>query len=84
MDGQIKRSPHIQSILSILPDSPGVYQFLNNEGKVIYVGKARSLKKRVTSYFTGKSENGKTRVLVRNIIDIKHINIIMIIQSIFH
>ncbi|MDH3322154.1 MAG: excinuclease ABC subunit UvrC, partial [Flavobacteriaceae bacterium] len=56
-----------------LPDAPGVYQYYNKEGKIIYVGKAKNLKKRVASYFTKNHENGKTRMLVKKIADIKHI-----------
>ncbi|MEN8186731.1 MAG: excinuclease ABC subunit UvrC [Bacteroidota bacterium] len=56
-----------------LPNSPGVYQYFDKEGKILYVGKAKNLKKRVSSYFTKKFENGKTRVLVKKIVTIKHI-----------
>ncbi len=56
-----------------LPNSPGVYQFYDKEGKILYVGKAKNLRKRVSSYFTKKYENGKTKVLVKKIFDIKHI-----------
>ncbi len=55
-----------------LPDTPGVYLFLDQEGKVIYVGKAKHLRKRVASYFTGKVI-GKTRVLVSRIAAIDHV-----------
>lgn len=54
-----------------MPDSPGVYQYFNQAGVIIYVGKAKSLKKRVNSYFVKNHENGKTAVLVRQITDIK-------------
>ncbi|MEZ5174328.1 MAG: excinuclease ABC subunit UvrC, partial [Bacteroidia bacterium] len=65
---------HIQTILKTLPDKPGVYQYLNNEGTIIYVGKAKSLKKRVSSYFTKEHyDSGKTRVLVSKIADIQTI-----------
>ncbi len=63
----------INLILGNLPDSPGVYQFYDKEAKLIYVGKAKSLKKRVSSYFQDKHLNGKTTVLVKKINDIKFI-----------
>lgn len=67
-------SEHIQSILRVLPDKPGVYQFYDSEGTIIYVGKAKVLKNRVYSYFSKlRFENGKTAVLVRKIVDIKYI-----------
>lgn len=56
-----------------IPSLPGVYQFLNKDGKIIYIGKAKNLKKRVASYFNKKHEHGKTRVMVKNIADIKFI-----------
>ncbi len=56
-----------------LPDQPGVYQYFNKEGKIIYVGKAKNLRKRVSSYFTKQQDNRKTQVLVRQISDIRHI-----------
>ncbi|MDT0606511.1 excinuclease ABC subunit UvrC [Croceitalea rosinachiae] len=59
--------------LSALPSNPGVYQFYDTEGKILYVGKAKNLKKRVSSYFTKNHEYGKTKVLVKKIEDIKHI-----------
>ncbi len=59
--------------LNTLPDSPGVYQFFDNEGKMLYVGKAKNLKKRVSSYFTKTHTNGKTRVMVKKIDNLKHI-----------
>ena len=59
--------------LKTLPDLPGVYQFLNTENEILYVGKAKHLKKRVSSYFTKNHEYGKTRVLVKKIVRIKHI-----------
>jgi excinuclease ABC subunit C len=61
-----------KSILSLLPDKPGIYQFLDSAGTVIYVGKAKNLKKRVTSYFS-KNQSGKTVVLLRKSHDIRHI-----------
>jgi excinuclease ABC subunit C len=56
-----------------LPDSPGVYQYFDRDDKLLYIGKAKNLKKRVASYFTKHHENGKTRVLVKKIAQIKHI-----------
>ena len=56
-----------------LPNNPGVYQFYDKEGKILYVGKAKNLKKRVASYFSKKHEYGKTRVMVKKIKAIKHI-----------
>ena len=61
-----------KSILSLLPDNPGVYQFIDSAGTVIYVGKAKNLKKRVTSYFS-KNQSGKTIVLLKKTFDIRHI-----------
>jgi len=59
-------------ILALLPDKPGVYQFLDGNGTIIYVGKAKNLKKRVSSYFL-KNQSGKTTVMLRKAADIKHI-----------
>ncbi|MFM1878700.1 MAG: hypothetical protein RLZZ241_1566 [Bacteroidota bacterium] len=59
--------------LKTLPDRPGVYQFFDTEGKILYVGKAKNLKKRVSSYFNKTHDSGKTRVLVRKINEIRHI-----------
>jgi excinuclease ABC subunit C len=59
--------------LSTLPESPGVYQFYDAEEKILYVGKAKNLKKRVSSYFNKNHEYGKTRVLVKKIVKINHI-----------
>ena len=65
---------HIRQILQRLPDKPGVYRYYDVDGNLLYVGKAKSLKKRVASYFNkNKYENGKTRLLVRKIADIKFI-----------
>ena len=59
--------------LKTLPDTPGVYQFFDADGKMLYVGKAKNLKKRVSSYFAKTHDSGKTRVLVRKIRTIRHI-----------
>ena len=59
--------------IQTLPDNPGVYQYYDKEGKILYVGKAKNLKKRVQSYFTKNHDNYKTAVLVKKIVSIKHI-----------
>ncbi len=59
--------------ISTLPNSPGVYQFYDAEDKILYVGKAKNLRKRVSSYFTKNHEYGKTRMLVKKIVSIRHI-----------
>ena len=59
--------------LKTLPDLPGVYQYFDKDGKLLYVGKAKNLKKRVASYFTKHHEYGKTRILVKKIAEVKHI-----------
>ena len=64
---------HIASILSMIPEKPGCYQYFDETGKIIYVGKAKNLKKRVLSYFNRPSPYGKIRVLVKQIRDIKFI-----------
>ena len=63
----------IEVQLSSLPTTPGVYQFYDVEDKILYVGKAKNLKKRVSSYFKKNHEHGKTRVLVKKIKSIRHI-----------
>ena len=63
----------INLILRALPEKPGVYQFYDKEGRILYIGKAKSLRKRVSSYFTKEQSSGKLRVLVRKIDDIRHI-----------
>ena len=64
---------HIKMILSILPDKPGCYQYFDDKGTIIYVGKAKNLKRRVSSYFNKEHDSNKTRVLVKQIRDIKSI-----------
>jgi len=65
--------PALEIQLKTLPTQPGVYQYYDANGTIIYVGKAKNLKKRVSSYFTKTHDNGKTRVLVKKIASIKHI-----------
>jgi len=67
------REHPFQNLIRSLPDKPGVYQYLDKEGKVIYVGKAKNLKKRVASYFTKTHQSGKLKLLVRKISDIKFV-----------
>ncbi|WP_010255170.1 excinuclease ABC subunit UvrC [Myroides injenensis] len=59
--------------IQTLPNQPGVYQYYDKEGKILYVGKAKNLKKRVSSYFNKVHDNAKTNVLVKKICSIKHI-----------
>jgi len=66
-------SSSIKIELSTMPTQPGVYQFLNKENKIIYIGKAKNLKKRVSSYFSGTISSRKTKNLVKNIAEIKHV-----------
>lgn len=66
-------SPHIQAILHALPERPGVYRYYNAEGTIIYVGKAKNLKRRVNSYFNREHDSYKTNVLVSNIADIRYL-----------
>jgi len=61
----------IKSTASGLPDKPGIYQFIDASGTILYVGKARSLRKRVGSYFT-KNQSGKTRVMLSRAADLRH------------
>ena len=61
----------IKSTLSGLPDNPGVYQFFDSSGKIIYIGKAKNLKKRISSYFSG-NQSGKTTVMINKAVAIRH------------
>lgn len=65
----------ISILLKTLPETPGVYQYFDNEGMLLYVGKAKNLKKRVSSYFTKEHDNNRLRILVRKIADIKTIKV---------
>lgn len=70
----MKTSAHIENILKTLPDKPGVYQYYDDQGQLLYIGKAKVLKNRVSSYFSKiKFENAKTFQLVKRIADIKFI-----------
>tara|TARA_B100000989_G_scaffold220381_1_gene168207 strand:- start:4813 stop:6543 length:1731 start_codon:yes stop_codon:yes gene_type:complete len=67
------KSEQLQIQIKSLPEVEGVYQFFNKEEKIIYIGKAKNLKKRVNSYFTKNHDNRKTALLVKNICRIEHI-----------
>ncbi len=72
-DPELKLNDYLRGIVLNLPESPGIYQYLNDEGTIIYVGKAKNLKRRVSSYFNREHGPGKTRVLVSKIADIRYI-----------
>ena len=67
------KEEYLQSLIKVLPNKPGVYQYFDKERTIIYVGKAKNLKKRVASYFNKNQDSAKTRILVRRIVDIKYI-----------
>lgn len=64
---------YLKNLISVLPDKPGIYQYFDSGGNIIYIGKALNLKKRVTSYFSKQHDTRKTALLVRNIADIKYL-----------
>ena len=68
-----KRMDYLWGIIHNLPESPGIYQYRNEEGTIIYVGKAKNLKRRVSSYFNKGQQSAKTRMLVSKIQDIRYI-----------
>lgn len=68
-----ERSEHIANIVRNLPEGPGVYQYYDQNGVIIYVGKAKNLKRRVSSYFNKTSQTSKVRALVAKIHDLKYI-----------
>ncbi len=68
---------YLKSLIKVLPNKPGIYQYYDSTDTIIYIGKAKDLKKRVSSYFTKRHEHRKIAMLVRNIVDIKH----MVVQS---
>lgn len=69
----MKTTDALQKQVNSLPDKPGVYQYYNANDEIIYVGKAKNLKKRVSSYFNKIHDSGKTNVLVKNIVSLRHI-----------
>lgn len=72
MTEQIKNN-QLASTIKTLPGKPGIYQYFDKDGRILYVGKAKNIKKRVGSYFTKTHQSGKLRVLVKKIVDIKYI-----------
>ena len=68
-----ERQEHLRGIVLNLPDSPGCYQYLDETGTIIYVGKAKRLKRRVSSYFNKEQQTRKTQLLVSKIHDIKYV-----------
>ena len=71
------KTDYLKSLVAVLPNLPGIYQFFDDAGTIIYIGKAKDLKKRVSSYFAREHEHRKTALLVRNISDIRH----MVVQT---
>lgn len=69
----MKYASSLELQIKTLPDEPGVYQYFDKDDKILYVGKAKNLRKRVASYFNKIHDNGKTNVLVKKIVSIKHI-----------
>ena len=67
------KGEYLKGIVSNLPDSPGCYQYLDDKGVIIYVGKAKNLKRRVSSYFNKEQQTLKTKLLVSKISDIKYV-----------
>ncbi len=72
----MSREKHIKQLLSLLPDTPGVYQYYDKDGNLLYVGKAKNLKRRVSSYFNKTHESPRTNILVKKIHDIKYIVVV--------
>ena len=68
-----KTDDHIALLLKRIPESPGVYQYFDKEGQIIYVGKAKNLHRRVNSYFNKDHQSSKTRQLVAHIVDIRYV-----------
>lgn len=72
-ENRTKRESYLKGIVNNLPESPGCYQYLNDSGTIIYVGKAKNLKRRVSSYFNKEQQTLKTRLLVAKIADIRYV-----------
>lgn len=70
---ELSTNEYLRGIVLKLPSTPGIYQYLNKEGVIIYVGKAKNLKRRVYSYFSKEHQSAKTRILVSKIADIRYI-----------
>ncbi len=68
-----QKDEHITLLLKRIPENPGVYQYFNSDGQIIYVGKAKNLHRRVNSYFQKDQQTYKTKQLVKHIADIKYI-----------
>ena len=64
---------HLRDKIKHIPNSPGIYQYYDKNDVIIYIGKAKNLKKRVSSYFNKSQQNGKTYILVRKIVEIKYL-----------
>jgi excinuclease ABC subunit C len=71
------KTDYLKSLVAVLPNQPGIYQFFDDAGTIIYIGKAKDLKKRVSTYFAKEHDHRKTALLVRNIADIRH----MVVQT---
>lgn len=71
------KTDYLKSLVAVLPNQPGIYQFFDDAGTIIYIGKAKDLKKRVSSYFAREHDHRKTALLVRKIADIRH----MVVQT---
>lgn len=70
---ELSTNEYLRGIVLNLPSTPGIYQYFNKEGVIIYVGKAKNLKRRVYSYFSKEHQSAKTRILVSKIADIRYI-----------
>src|SRR5699024_8730235 len=68
-------SEHLKSLIKTIPEGPGVYQYFDSEETLLYVGKAKNLKKRVSSYFNKDHDSSRLRVMVRKIANIKTVKV---------